>query len=90
MKRIGYFNVTKELLNSPLWDEIKASLKDSFEETHRIHRDYGIVEVHGYSELFKDQSPGVVHQYDLKMTRTKGGFKIQCNIIVTETRINGD
>jgi hypothetical protein len=51
----GYFRVTEELMSGEDWPAIEAELKAVFTEVERIPRAFGIIEIHGKSELFPIQ-----------------------------------
>jgi hypothetical protein len=48
----GYFNVSKELIESEQWPSIEAEIQKNFREVHRKEVENGIIQLHGYSELF--------------------------------------
>jgi hypothetical protein len=63
------------LKNDRNWPEIEAELKTVFTEVERKERGNGIIEIHGYSDLFQPPTELASHQYSAIFTNEEGKIK---------------
>lgn len=69
----GYLQVSKELLASPQWEDIKILLQKNFKEVCRKEIGSGLIEIHGESELFEALPEGATGQYEALISYKDGG-----------------
>lgn len=69
----GYFKVTKELIDAPIWHEIAPVINANFREVERKEVANGLIEFHGYSDLFTiTPIEGASQQYVFTFQKEKG------------------
>ena len=69
----GYFKVTKELIDEPIWHEVAPVINANFREVERKEVANGLIEFHGYSDLFTiTPIEGASHREDRQEAAAKG------------------
>lgn len=64
----GYFKVSKELIESPRWEDIYSILTTKFTEVCRKEIGFGLIEIHGESKDFDVLPEGATGEYEAMLS----------------------